>query len=127
MYCSGCGANNEAGAVYCVQCGRTLGAGPAVSSPVPPQVQFAGMPRTMPDIPSYMVQSVLVTLCCCLPLGIVGIFKANKVDRLRTAGDFEGAMQASKENKTLLIVAAIVGGVGGLIWGIISVASQSHS
>lgn len=46
---------------------------------------------------TWMVESILVTICCCLPLGIVGIVNASKVSSLFVAGDFEGAQRASAE------------------------------
>lgn len=46
---------------------------------------------------TWMVESILVTICCCLPLGIVGIVNASKVSSLFVAGDFEGAQRASEE------------------------------
>ena len=56
-----------------------------------------------------MVQAILVTLLCCLPLGIVGIFKANGINKKIAAGDIAGALADSKANKTLLWVGCIVG------------------
>ena len=48
---------------------------------------------------NYLVESILVTLCCCQPLGIVGIVFASQVNTKFTAGDFIGAEQASKDAK----------------------------
>lgn len=33
---------------------------------------------------NYMVLAIFTTVCCCLPLGIVAILKANSVDSLYT-------------------------------------------
>lgn len=46
---------------------------------------------------SYLAESILVTLFCCLPFGIVGIVNAAKVETQYYAGDIEGANRASKE------------------------------
>ena len=51
-------------------------------------------------IPNYLVQSILVTLCCCLPAGIPAIIFAAQVDSKARAGDIIGAWQASKNAKT---------------------------
>ncbi len=53
----------------------------------------------MPQMPpkSWLVESILVTLFCCLPFGIVGIIKAASVDSKFRCGDYEGAQQASAE------------------------------
>lgn len=46
---------------------------------------------------NWLVESILVTLLCCLPFGIVGIVNAANVNSRYDAGDFEGAERASKE------------------------------
>ena len=49
------------------------------------------MPKT------WLLESILVTLFCCLPLGIVGIINAANVSSKYEAGDIEGAKKASQE------------------------------
>ncbi|WP_324718973.1 CD225/dispanin family protein [Salinimicrobium sp. HB62] len=49
------------------------------------------LPRT------WLVESILVTLFCCLPFGIVGIVNAARVETRYSCGDFEGAVRSSKE------------------------------
>jgi hypothetical protein len=71
------------------------------------------------DIPNYLVQSVMVTLCCCLPFGIVAIVNAAKVNSLIEAGDYQAAQQASDEAKkwsTIGFVCGLI--VNALVWGI---------
>jgi hypothetical protein len=46
---------------------------------------------------NWLVESILVTLFCCLPFGIVGIINAAKVNSEWAAGNFDGAEKASKE------------------------------
>ncbi len=46
---------------------------------------------------NWLVESILVTLFCCLPFGIVAIIQAARVDSRFAAGDLEGALQSSKE------------------------------
>lgn len=57
--------------------------------PPEPPVQKP-MPKT------WMAESILVTIFCCLPFGIVGIIYAAKVSSLYAAGKYEGAEAASK-------------------------------
>ena len=61
---------------------------------------------------SWLLESILVTVFCCLPFGIVGIVNATKVESRFYAGDIAGANQASadagKWTKIGLIAAAIV-------------------
>lgn len=46
---------------------------------------------------NWLVESILVTLFCCLPFGIVGIVNAANVNSRFDAGDFAGADKASQE------------------------------
>lgn len=68
-----------------------------------PVKQISGTP--------YLIFSILVTLCCCLPLGIASIIYASKINSLQKMGDYAGAKDAAKKAKILIIVGAI----GGLI------------
>ncbi|MCK4564001.1 MAG: CD225/dispanin family protein [Verrucomicrobia bacterium] len=51
------------------------------------------------NIPNYLWQSIVVTLLCCLPLGIPAIVFAAKVNGLVTAGQIEEAKAASSKAK----------------------------
>lgn len=46
---------------------------------------------------TWLVESILVTLFCCLPFGVAGIVFSSKVESLFYAGDIEGAERASRE------------------------------
>ena len=59
--------------------------------------------------PNYMVYSVLCTLCCCLPFGVVAIVYSAKVNDKFSRGDYEGARKASEAARLWCWVAAIVG------------------
>ena len=48
---------------------------------------------------NWLVESILVTLFCCLPLGIAGIINASKVEGLFLAGDIAGAIKAAADAK----------------------------
>ena len=49
------------------------------------------------QVPSNLVWGILSTLCCCLPLGIVSIVYASKVEGYVFAGDIETAKENSKK------------------------------
>lgn len=55
------------------------------------------LPQTPPK--NYLVESILVTVLCCLPLGIMGIINATKVEGLYAAGDYESAQRYADEAK----------------------------
>ncbi|MEO6149484.1 MAG: CD225/dispanin family protein [Mucilaginibacter sp.] len=46
---------------------------------------------------NWLVESILVTILCCLPFGIAGIVNAAAVNSRYDAGDFEGALRASQQ------------------------------
>ena len=73
----------------------------------PPQIQQPHNPGynqphaqgTASNIPNYLVQSILITLCCCMPFGIAAIVYASKVEGLERMGDIAGAQEASAKAK----------------------------
>ena len=62
-----------------------------------------------------MLWAILSTLFCCLPLGIVAIINAAKVDGLYRSGDYSGAQEADDNAKKY----AQYGLVIGIIWIVI--------
>jgi len=77
-------------------------ASPAASSPYQTpgaSVTTTADPTPGKDIPTYMWQSIAVTLLCCLPFGVVAIVYAAKVDGLKQAGDLAAARAASNSAK----------------------------
>lgn len=62
--------------------------------------QASGAPMGIPQkVPNYLVQSILVTLCCCLPFGIVAIVYSAQVNGLLAGGNVAGAIKASDNAK----------------------------
>ena len=57
----------------------------------------------------YLVLSIICTLCCCLPFGIVGIVYAAKINSSMAAGNYEEAKNAAKSAKIWIIASAVVG------------------
>lgn len=46
---------------------------------------------------SWLVESILVTVLCCVPFGIAGIVNASRVESRFEQGDLEGARKASDD------------------------------
>ena len=59
----------------------------------------AGQAPPGQKVPNYLVQSILVTLFCCLPFGIAAIIYAAQVNGKVQAGDIVGAMESSRKAK----------------------------
>lgn len=59
--------------------------------PEPPVLK--SMPKT------WLVESILVTCFCCLPFGIIGIVNATKIEEEYNCGNYQQALQHSKQAK----------------------------
>ena len=58
---------------------------------------FAPMPPLQPRPKNWLVESILVTIFCCLPFGIVGIINSASVNSRYDSGDYAGALNASQQ------------------------------
>ncbi len=55
------------------------------------EVDYRPLPRT------WFVESILVTIFCCMPFGIAGIVNASRVETRYRLGDYAGAKRSSDE------------------------------
>lgn len=110
MNCPNCGTSNLDNATICVNCGRPLSQA-AYTPPPPPPPPHGGSyaPQPGAPVPNYLVQSILVTLCCCLPFGIVAIVFAAQVNSKLAAGDVAGAQAASRNARMWCWIAFAAG------------------
>ncbi len=79
--------------------------------------------QQQPSVPpkNWLVEAILVTLFCCLPFGIVGIVFAAQVNSKYVSGDYDGALQASREAGKWTKIGfwlGIAGAVVGILWGV---------
>jgi Interferon-induced transmembrane protein len=89
--------------------------------------QYGSM-ATRTDVPNYLVWSILVTLFCFLPTGIVAIVYSSQVSSKLSRGDYTGAVDSSNKARTWCIVSAIVGVIWAVIWiGVIASSGGSTS
>ncbi len=109
MFCRKCGSQNPYGAARCADCGAQLDnpyqpGGSAAKKPLDHgPLSAAGKPK------NWLVASILATLFCCLPLGIVGIVYAAQVDSKWNGGDHHGAIHAAEKAKTWALVSIGLG------------------
>lgn len=99
MYCTNCGNELAPGTRACGNCGTAV-------PHFPPA----------PKVPNYLIHSIVVTLCCCLPFGVVALVFSAQVNTKLAAGDVAGAQISSKSAKNWVIVSVVAGIVsaGGL-------------
>ncbi len=76
-------------------------------------------PQTPP--PNYLVFAILTTIFCCQILGIVSIVYAAQVNSKWTAGDIQGAMDASKNAKLWAWIAFGSGLLIAVVVGLLSI------
>ena len=125
MNCPYCSTSNPETASICANCGRPLASPPPpplaqsyVPPPQPPPAYGQGSSGASPvaSVPNYLVPSILVTLCCCLPFGIVAIVYAAQVNSKLAAGDVGGATVASRNARMWCIIAALTGVIVSVLW-----------
>lgn len=95
----------------------------SVPPPPPPQPYAPAAPGPRrnaydqlggPPPKTYLLESILVTVLCCLPLGIVGIVNASKVESRYYAGDIEQAQYYSREARKWSKY-GLIGAVAGFV------------
>ncbi len=74
---------------------------------------------------TWLLESILVTLFCCLPFGIAGIVNAAKVESRFYAGDIESANRASADAKKWTTVSFWIGLAFGVIYLIVVIGGAA--
>lgn len=82
------------------------------------QESNAGMPRKPQD---YMTLSIIVTLLCCLPFGIVAVVKASKVDSLWYTGQYDAAFATAEQARKWCIIGLCFGAAAYILFAILTI------
>ncbi|XP_041366661.1 proline-rich transmembrane protein 1-like isoform X2 [Gigantopelta aegis] len=83
-------------------------------------------------VPDYMGLALFATICCCWPLGIVAILRAQEARRAAERGDPMNGHQLAGSSKRLSIIAIACGvlflipAIGVLIWYFTAVYSVCY-
>ena len=77
-------------------------------------------PGAPASVPNYMVPSI-ISLFCCLPLGIVAVIFAARVNGQVQAGDTAGALESSRKAKMFSYIGLILGLIWIAIWVVMTV------
>ena len=93
----------------------------------PPVYQSSYEPEKPINWVPYLVLSIITTLCCYLPFGIVGIVYSTKINSAVNARDWEGAQKAAKTAKIWIIASAIVGFIVEVIYVVMIYAGIAGS
>jgi hypothetical protein len=68
------------------------------------------------DIPNHLVKAILVTIFCCLPLGVVSIVFAAQVNSQVQTGNIEEARRLSSQANLWANIGLACGLASILIW-----------
>jgi hypothetical protein len=67
---------------------------------------------------TWLWQSIVATVLCCQPFGIVGIVKSAQAGTARDVGNMDVARKRADEARTWTLVAAGVGLAAYVLWGL---------
>ena len=85
------------------------------------QNNFNGMPQKPVNWVPYLILSIISTLCCCLPFGVVGIVFSAKINSAMLAGNLEEAQNNAKMARIWIIVSFAIGLLTWLIYMVLIV------
>lgn len=85
------------------------------------QNNFNGMPQKPVNWVPYLILSIILTLCCCLPFGVVGIVFSAKINSAMLAGNLEEAQNNAKMARIWIIVSFAIGLLTWLIYMVLIV------
>ena len=109
IYCPQCGTANAETAAVCGNCQSALPTAMSAAAPGAPAPAPGAPAAAPPQINNYLIPAIVVTLCCCLPGGIVAIVYAAQVNSKLQIGDIAGAQAASNNAKLWCMISAGVG------------------
>ncbi|XP_054704738.1 proline rich transmembrane protein 1B [Grus americana] len=120
------GFSQQASIIY--QPGPGPGPGPFLPQGIPPAPQpytaYDGQPSTGPSPASrgqrlpkdYMVESVLVTVFCCLLTGVIALIYSHETRAALSRGDMAQANVASKKAQSLILFSLLFGLFASISW-----------
>lgn len=85
----------------------------ATYSPPQAPLHIDYFPRQKPD--NFLVWAILSTMFCCLPLGVVSIVYASKVNNLWSAGNYDEAIEAADKARSWFWWAFALGIISNII------------
>lgn len=85
------------------------------------QNNFNEMPQKPVNWVPYLILSIISTLCCCLPFGVVGIVFSAKINSAMLAGNLEEAQNNAKMARIWIIVSFAIGLLTWLIYMVLIV------
>ena len=109
MYCKQCGTELHKGTKYCPTCGT-----PQESET---RQEIRNYECSRPS--NHLALAIIVTLMCCIPLGIVSIVYSGKVDTALSKGDISEAESMSRKARNWAIAGIIISIASAIMYFII--------
>ncbi len=75
---------------------------------------------------TWLLESVLATVLCCLPFGIVGIVYASRVETYFYKGEYLAALEASDNAKTWTLISICLGVIMVVGFSMVSFLKMFH-
>lgn len=145
MFCTKCGTQNSEDSNHCYNCGAALNQAPNSSSNENTnysQNTYSNNPYNQQSygnepynehnynqsskVENHMVWSILVTIFCCLPLGIPAIVFSAQVDDKLRSGNYTGAVESANQAKTFCWIAFGLGIAFDVFWILKAVLTVSN-
>lgn len=87
---------------------------------IPPSQVGPSVPPSLQELPprpnNNLWIGIVSTICCCLPLGILSIIFASKVDSCYNRGEYQEAEKNAKNAKTYGLIGMALGLVGSILY-----------
>ena len=111
--CPECDTTISSKAISCPHCGVPIAQEPTQEPAQQPAQQAPPVnkpnPVTDPPPKTWLVESILATILCCIPFGIVAIVYATRVESNWYVGNKELALSSSKSAKSWTLVSVFIG------------------
>ena len=94
---------------------------PADPPPVVVQSQFISLQEPViseNEAPDHLVMAILITACCCFPLGIAAIYKATECRSARMRGDRDNSLLYGRQAKKFSMIGLGCGIVVYILLGV---------
>lgn len=101
------------GGIFDARPAAPMPSAPRVGPPLPSSAQFTPAPMTGRQIPNYLWQSIVLTVCFCPALGIPAIIFSTQVNSKQAVGDIAGAQESSRKTRMFCWLAL---GIGLAVW-----------
>jgi hypothetical protein len=113
--CSRCGTSIPDENPACPNCGLPRFA--QDHAPHRPQVSYIPPPAPLTEpVRNYLVPSIILTICCCTPFGIIAIIFAAMAASKQSSGDMAGAREAASKARLFCWLAFIIGVISYIVF-----------